>query len=130
MLIGATTENPSFEVNAALLSRSKVFVLSPLSQAEIETILERALRDPERGLGGEPVETAEGALAAMARHAKAARVALNLLELGPPWRARRNRRCRRPDVDGAAGAPAVIHPGLGARRGSAHACVHKWGRST
>ena len=82
VLIGATTENPSFEVNAALLSRSKVFVLSPLSQTEIETILERALRDPERGLGGAPVEAAEGALAAIARHANGdARVALNLLEL-------------------------------------------------
>ena len=44
VLIGATTENPSFEVNAALLSRSQVFVLSPLSDAEIETILERALQ--------------------------------------------------------------------------------------
>ncbi len=82
VLIGATTENPSFEVNAALLSRSKVFVLGPLSAAEIETILERALGDPERGLGGDPVTVAEGALAAMAQHANGdARVALNLLEL-------------------------------------------------
>ena len=82
VLIGATTENPSFEVNAALLSRSKVFVLRPLAAGEIETILERALGDPERGLGGEPVTVAEGALAAMAQHANGdARVALNLLEL-------------------------------------------------
>src|ERR1700694_1784740 len=53
VLIGATTENPSFEVNAALLSRSKVFVLHGLTAEEIEGILWRALRDPERGLGGE-----------------------------------------------------------------------------
>ena len=51
MLIGATTENPSFEVNAALLSRSKVFVLQRLDAAAIETILRRALADRERGLG-------------------------------------------------------------------------------
>ena len=49
-LIGATTENPSFEVISALLSRSRVLVLNPLSEAEIETILRRALSDEERGL--------------------------------------------------------------------------------
>ena len=51
VLIGATTENPSFEVNAALLSRSKVFVLRGLTTDEVAGILERALADPERGLG-------------------------------------------------------------------------------
>src|SRR5213596_2555919 len=55
VLIGATTENPSFEVNAALLSRSKVFVLRGLTADEVVVILERALRDPDRGLGGEHV---------------------------------------------------------------------------
>src|SRR5215831_13418170 len=54
VLIGATTENPSFEVNAALLSRSKVFVLRGLDTGEVLSILERALRTPDRGLGGEP----------------------------------------------------------------------------
>src|SRR5689334_12594169 len=54
ILIGATTENPSFEVNAALLSRSKVFVLRGLTTDEVRTILTRALHDRERGLGGEP----------------------------------------------------------------------------
>ena len=81
-LIGATTENPSFEVNAALLSRSQVFVLNPLGAGDVETILERALQDPERGLGAAPVAAAEGVLTAIARHANGdARVALNLLEL-------------------------------------------------
>ena len=51
VLIGATTENPSFEVNAALLSRSKVFVLQPLTMEAVEQILRRALADRERGLG-------------------------------------------------------------------------------
>jgi len=51
VLIGATTENPSFEVNAALLSRSKVFVLQPLDEAAVAGILRRAWTDPERGLG-------------------------------------------------------------------------------
>jgi putative ATPase len=50
VLIGATTENPSFEVNAALLSRSKVFVLQPLDAGAVESILRRALSDHERGL--------------------------------------------------------------------------------
>src|ERR1700688_3505546 len=55
VLIGATTENPSFEVNAALLSRSKVFVLRGLSTVEVATILRRALTTPGRGLGAEGV---------------------------------------------------------------------------
>ena len=56
VLIGATTENPSFEVNAALLSRSKVFVLKPLDETATVTILRRALEDEERGLGREHAE--------------------------------------------------------------------------
>ena len=81
-LIGATTENPSFEVNAALLSRSKVFVLRPLATDETAAILRRALADPERGLGSTGVAADDDALAAIARHAGGdARVALNLLEL-------------------------------------------------
>ncbi len=55
ILVGATTENPSFEVNAALLSRCKVFVVHRLEEEDIKTIIERALTDPERGLGVQPV---------------------------------------------------------------------------
>ncbi len=51
ILIGATTENPSFEVNSALLSRMRVFILDPLGPKDIETIISRALQDAERGLG-------------------------------------------------------------------------------
>jgi putative ATPase len=82
VLIGATTENPSFEVNAALLSRSKVFVLHGLTTGEVEGILERALVDRERGLGAESVSVDEDALHAIAMSANGdARSALNLLEL-------------------------------------------------
>jgi putative ATPase len=81
VLIGATTENPSFEVNAALLSRSKVFVLKALRQEAIEGILRRALTDTERGLGTMAVTVTDDALSAMARFANGdARSALNLLE--------------------------------------------------
>jgi len=94
VLVGATTENPSFEVNAALLSRSKVFVLQPLDEAAIAEILRRAWRDPERGLGLETPPHAvtlldEGA-AAIARYASGdARVALNALELVGGYASRR-----------------------------------------
>jgi len=82
VLIGATTENPSFEVNSALLSRSKVYVLQPLDQEAIVTILERALADRERGLGALDLKVDADALGAIARYANGdARVALNLLEM-------------------------------------------------
>jgi putative ATPase len=81
VLIGATTENPSFEVNAALLSRSKVFVLQALGERDIESILRRALQDSERGLGRTELDVSDDALGAMARFANGdARAALNLLE--------------------------------------------------
>jgi putative ATPase len=82
VLIGATTENPSFEVNAALLSRSKVFVLHGLTVEEIAGILRRALVDAERGLGAEAVSIDDESLGAIALYANGdARAALNLLEL-------------------------------------------------
>jgi putative ATPase len=82
VLIGATTENPSFEVIAALLSRSKVFVLKPLDEDAIVSILRRALTDAERGLGKQNPVADDDALRAMARFANGdARAALNLLQL-------------------------------------------------
>ncbi|MBF0424644.1 MAG: replication-associated recombination protein A [Magnetococcales bacterium] len=81
VLIGATTENPSFELNGALLSRCRVVVLEPLAEAAIMTLLEGALRDPVRGYGGRLLRLEEGLLAEMARRAGGdARYALNLLE--------------------------------------------------
>ena len=82
VLIGATTENPSFEVNAALLSRTRVFVLEALTEADIETLLRRACSDPGRGLGGMDVEVDGDALKYLAQMADGdARRALNALEM-------------------------------------------------
>jgi putative ATPase len=82
VLIGATTENPSFEVNAALLSRSKVFVLRGLTADEVAGILTRALDDKDRGLGRMAVAVDDAALQMIAMYANGdARSALNLLEL-------------------------------------------------
>jgi putative ATPase len=82
VLIGATTENPSFEVNSALLSRSKVYVLKPLGPDRIGEILRRALADRERGLGHLSILADDDALKGIARYANGdARVALNALEL-------------------------------------------------
>ena len=82
VLIGATTENPSFEVNAALLSRSKVYVLEPLSLESVAAILRRALGDQERGLGNAALDVDEEAIGLMARLSSGdARSALNMLEL-------------------------------------------------
>jgi putative ATPase len=80
-LIGATTENPSFEVNAALLSRCRVLVLHPLSEADIVTILRRALGDPGRGLAALRPIIADEDIDRLARvSAGDARVALSTLE--------------------------------------------------
>jgi putative ATPase len=82
VLVGATTENPSFELNAALLSRSRVVVLEPLSPAALTALLRRALTDPERGLGATGAEADDDALDMLAQLASGdARKALNLLEL-------------------------------------------------
>ncbi|MGH7369524.1 MAG: AAA family ATPase, partial [Candidatus Methylomirabilaceae bacterium] len=82
VLIGATTENPSFEVIAPLLSRTKVLTLRQLSEEEVILILRRALDDRERGIGGLAVEADDVALGFVARlSAGDARVALNTLEV-------------------------------------------------
>lgn len=81
ILIGATTENPSFEVNAALLSRCKVFVLQPLSSSDIVELLQKALASP-RGFGNQQIDVDESALLAIAKFSDGdARIALNTLEL-------------------------------------------------
>ena len=81
--IGATTENPSFEVITALLSRARVYVLRPLSIEDLLALLQRALGDRERGLGSQQLEAEPSALDLLARAADGdARRALNMLELG------------------------------------------------
>jgi putative ATPase len=80
-LIGATTENPSFELNAALLSRARVYVLEPLGPAALETLLRRALADADRGLGAMELTVDDDAIAFLAEQADGdARRALNGLE--------------------------------------------------
>lgn len=80
-LIGATTENPSFEIVGALLSRVRVFVLKPLTTEDIRTVLERALADAERGLGAEELHVDGAALGLLAEEADGdARRALTVLE--------------------------------------------------
>lgn len=81
VLIGATTENPSFELNNALLSRCRVYTLKPLTDADIEAVIRRALSDAERGLGS-ACTLADDALAALVASSDGdARRALNLLEI-------------------------------------------------
>ena len=93
ILIGATTENPSFEVISALLSRSRVFSLNSLTDAEVRLIAERAVKNEERGLGKLNVELAEDALAHLVVMSNGdARVALNALEMATQATA--------PDADG------------------------------
>ena len=80
-LIGATTENPSFELNAALLSRCRVYVLEALSDEQIVTLLHRALTDKERGLGGFGITSPEDALQVIAGYSNGdVRRAYNVLE--------------------------------------------------
>jgi len=81
VFIGATTENPSFEVIGPLLSRARVFVVNPLARDQVVVLLERALTDAERGLGRANIAAGEGVLELMADIAQGdARVALNALE--------------------------------------------------
>jgi putative ATPase len=81
VLVGATTENPSFEVNAALLSRAKVVVLKALTEAELRALIDRALADSERGLGAQPLDVAAEVRDLIAREARGdARRALATLE--------------------------------------------------
>jgi len=82
-LIGATTENPYFEVNPALISRSRIFELKPLEPADIRILLDRALNDPEKGMGMYNAVLADDAADFLADAANGdARAAINALELG------------------------------------------------
>jgi len=112
VLVGATTENPSFEVNAALLSRAKVVVLRALSEADLRAVIDRALADKERGLGNQPLDVSDDVRDLIAREARGdARRALVTLEAAAAVAA--------PDAGAGAGAvgrklltPAVIEEAL------------------
>jgi putative ATPase len=104
VLVGATTENPSFEVNSALLSRTKVYILHPLTTEDIVTLLARALDDPTRGLGRSNVSADPAALTALATFANGdARAALNLLEQTVSTIASGERGSRRLDLETLSG---------------------------
>ena len=82
IFIGATTENPSFELNNALLSRARVYILKPLSTQEIERVLQQAIDDPENGLGKVRLDLQENLLSLLAEYVNGdARLALNCLEM-------------------------------------------------
>jgi putative ATPase len=82
-LIGATTENPSFEIISALLSRSRVYVLNPLTEEQIVELLRRALADEERGLGDQHITANADGLEKIAAYSSGdARSAYNVLEIG------------------------------------------------
>ena len=129
VLIGATTENPSFEVNAALLSRSMVCRLEPLAESDLVTLLRRALDDDERGLGAGGVEVQDDVLAALAAHAQGdARAALNGLEFaagtapaGPDQR----RRIDRAHLRGALQKAALYHDRSGEQHFNLISALHK-----
>ena len=83
ILIGATTENPYFEVNSALISRSSIFQLKPLSKENIKTLIRRAVTDTEKGMGSYDAEITEEAVDFLADMSEGdARHALNAVELG------------------------------------------------
>lgn len=110
-LIGATTENPSFEVVSALLSRCRVFTLRPLGPEALAAILERAAADPERGLGAAGVALGREAADAIAGAADGdARRALNLLEAAVALARRRGLAAVPPELVGdVAGARVLLH---------------------
>jgi putative ATPase len=108
-LVGATTENPSFEVIGPLLSRCRVFTLRPLDAGQLTLLLERAMRDRERGLGASGVEATDAALAAIADAAGGdARRALGLLESAAALHAARR-------LAGAALTPELVSEAAGQR---------------
>jgi putative ATPase len=129
ILIGATTENPSFEVNSALLSRSRVVMLGKLSQSDIEEIVRRALADGEHGLGKFKIEVSDDAVEHLARQADGdARVALNALELALAAVPRDEAGVRRIDlatVEGAMQKKALLYDRAGEEHYNIISALHK-----
>jgi putative ATPase len=129
VLIGATTENPSFEVIAALLSRSRVCRLEPLAEADLVALLKRALEDEERGLSAANADVPDDVLAALAAHSQGdARAALNGLEFsvqtappGPDGRPRVDR----DHLKGALQKAALYHDRAGEAHFNLISALHK-----
>src|ERR1017187_8052087 len=101
-LIGATTENPSFEVISALLSRCRVYVLQPLAEEQIVLLLQRALEDTERGLGEAHLEAEDDVLRKIAAYSSGdARSAYNVLEVAATLAAEQQKKGARPRITDA-----------------------------
>ena len=108
ILIGATTENPYFEVNKALVSRSRIFQLQPLTQDELRRIAHQTLADPERGYGKLNVTIADDALDHLVEVANGdARALLNALELAVETTIPENQRIRGDNIDNTNGTPST-----------------------
>ena len=123
-LIGATTENPSFEVIAPLLSRSQVFCLRPLRAEEIKTLVDRALADPERGLKRPDLVVEDEGKAAIARLSDGdARRAYNLLEVAAGLA--RKDRIDAETVQGAAQSRVLIYDKAGEEHYNLISALHK-----
>jgi putative ATPase len=131
VLVGATTENPSFELNSALLSRCRVVVMGPLEPEDLEGLLARALEDRERGLGktieAAGLEVERGALQAIIQQAQGdARKALNLLELAVTDAAgRRRRKLGAEDVVKLAQRKMLVYDKSGEEHFNLISAVHK-----
>ncbi|RIK46029.1 MAG: AAA family ATPase [Chloroflexi bacterium] len=126
ILVGATTENPSFEVNAPLLSRSRVVVLSALTDAHLRTIIERALNDVERGLGAERLILEDDAAEALVNLANGdARFALNTLEMASVAVDPESRRITRAMVHEAAQRRAATYDKDGEAHYDTISALHK-----
>jgi putative ATPase len=112
-LIGATTENPSFEINSALLSRTRVYVLQPLSEEQIVLLLERALADRERGLGAMEVQASSDVLKKIANYSNGdARSAYNVLEVAAGLAQGRHAQDRTGKTTGAEITDDLVHDAL------------------
>ena len=128
VLIGATTENPSFEVNAALLSRSRVCRLERLGEADLVALARRALADRERGLGDVKVAIDDDVLEALAAHSQGdARAALNMLEFAVATAPRDASGTARVDREHLAGAlqNALYHDRAGEEHFNLISALHK-----
>jgi len=123
-LIGATTENPSFEVNAALLSRCRVVLLRQLGPEELRQVMSRALTDRERGLGERGIEVAEDALEWLARLANGdARFVLNVLEAAAGTK--KNARLTLSDLEKTVQRKALLYDKSGEEHFNLISALHK-----
>ena len=130
-LVGATTENPSFALNAALLSRARVVKLEPLGEPQLQALLRRALADRERGLGSWALEAEFEALEALARLAGGdARRALNLLEQSASLARAQGKPLTQAMVEQAAGSQVLLYDKSGDQHYDLISALHKSVRSS